>query len=136
MDEENDNSPKSITTELKVYMHCDACERSVRCSIKKIKGVETVEVDRDENKVTVTGDFEPKEVLKKIKKKTGKKAEILIPEENEEEYKGEEPYVPYDDDDPVLDQEGAVAHEFQNHGLERCDLHYFDDENTEACRIM
>ncbi|XP_062227416.1 heavy metal-associated isoprenylated plant protein 19-like [Phragmites australis] len=130
MDEENASVKNSVTTELKVYMHCDSCERSVRRAIEKIEGVETIEVDRSENKVTVTGEFEPKKLLKKIKKKTGKKAEILIPEENEEECKGEEPYAPYDD--PVLDREAFATHEFQNHGLERWDLHYFDDENTEA----
>ncbi|RLM65235.1 hypothetical protein C2845_PM16G11670 [Panicum miliaceum] len=80
MDEENET--KSITIELKVYMHCDACERKVRRTINKVEGVETVEVDREEKRVTVTGDFEPEKVVKKIKKKTGKKAEILIPEED------------------------------------------------------
>ncbi|TVU15335.1 hypothetical protein EJB05_38851 [Eragrostis curvula] len=68
-------------------MHCDACERLVRRSVKKIEGVEAVEVDREENKVTVTGDFKTEKLLKKIKKKTGKRAEILVPEENEEEGK-------------------------------------------------
>ncbi|XP_066343565.1 copper transport protein ATX1-like isoform X1 [Miscanthus floridulus] len=95
MDEENDSSTKSITIEMKVYMHCDACERKVRRTISKVEGVETIEVDREENKVTVTGDFEPEKVVKKIKKKTRKKAEILAPEENEEEGNGEETYVPY-----------------------------------------
>jgi copper chaperone CopZ len=103
---------QSITVEVRVYMHCDACERSVRRTIKKIDGktenyaqetptefqacscdvtgseftnhrsvgVDTVEVDRDENKITVARDFKAHKLLKKIKKKTGKKAEILVPE--------------------------------------------------------
>ncbi|RLN22709.1 hypothetical protein C2845_PM07G22140 [Panicum miliaceum] len=135
MDEENET--KSITIELKVYMHCDACERKVRRTINKVEGVETVEVDREENKVTVTGDFEPEKVVKKIKKKTGKKAEILVPEEDEEEEGvGQETYhVPYED--PVLHPDDAdVPCEFRSYRLERWDFHYFDDENAQSCMVM
>ncbi|XP_066347415.1 heavy metal-associated isoprenylated plant protein 19-like isoform X1 [Miscanthus floridulus] len=136
MDEENDSSTKSITMEMKVYMHCDACEKKVRRTISKVKGVETIEVDREENKVTVTGDFEPEKVVKKIKKKTGKKAEIMAPEENEdEEGNGEETYVPYGD--PLLYPADAdVPDEFQSYRPERWNFHYFDDENAQACMVM
>ncbi|CAL5016077.1 unnamed protein product [Urochloa decumbens] len=168
MDEENASSTKSITIELKVYMHCDACERKVRRTINKVEGeevterkkyfsliirlfvlvttfwcpslgVETVEIDREENKVTVTGDFEPEKVVKKIKKKTGKKAEILIPEEDEaeEEGVGQEPYVPYYYENPVLYPEDAdVPDEFRSYKPETWNLHYFDDENAQACMVM
>lgn len=51
-------------------------------------------MDREQNKFTVTGDFKTDELQKKIKKKTGKRAEILVPEEIEEEVKGEEPHAP------------------------------------------
>ncbi|CAN6235542.1 unnamed protein product [Urochloa humidicola] len=139
MDEENASSTKSIAIELKVYMHCDACERKVRRTINKVEGVETVEIDREENKVTVTGDFEPEKVVKKIKKKTGKKAEILIPEEDEaeEEGVGQEPYVPYYYDNPVLYPEDAdVPDEFRSYKQESWNLHYFDDENAQACMVM
>ncbi|RLM73287.1 hypothetical protein C2845_PM15G13420 [Panicum miliaceum] len=135
MDEENET--KSITIELKVYMHCDACERKVRRTINKVEGVETVEVDREENKVTVTGDFEPEKVVKKIKKKTGKKAEIMVPEEDEEEEDvGQEPYhVPYED--PVLYPDDAdVPYEFRSYRPERWDFHHFDDENAQSCMVM
>lgn len=103
-----------------------------------VAGVETVEVDRDENKVTVTGDFKAEKVLRKIKKKTGKKAEILLPdpeEENHEEEKQEpddDAYAPYGRQAPDMD--AVLGNEFQR--PPRWDLHYFDDENTEACRIM
>lgn len=100
-------------------------------------GVETIEVDREENKVTVTGDFEPEKVVRKIKKKTGKKAEILVPEENEEEeeVKGEETYVPYGD--PLLyPDDSDVPDEFQSYRPDRWNFHYFDDENAQACMVM
>ncbi|PWZ36589.1 Heavy metal-associated isoprenylated plant protein 20 [Zea mays] len=145
MDEENDgstqshtvcfflSSAKSITVEMKVYMHCDACERKVRRTISKVEGVGTVEVDREENKVTVTGDFEPEKVVRKIRKKTGKKAEILVPEENEEdEGNGEETYVPY----PLLYPDADIPDEFQTYRPERWNFHYFDDENSQACTVM
>jgi hypothetical protein len=101
--------------------------------------VETVEVDREENKVTVTGDFEPEKVVKKIRKKTGKKAEILIPEEDEEEQEGvgQEPYVPYPYDNPALYPEDEdVPDEFRSYRPERWNFHYFDDENAQACMVM
>uniref|UniRef100_A0ACD5V4U7 Uncharacterized protein n=1 Tax=Avena sativa TaxID=4498 RepID=A0ACD5V4U7_AVESA len=140
MGEENAASTNSITVDVRVYMHCDACERSVRRTIKKIDGVETVEVDRDENKITVTGDFKAHKLLKKIKKKTGKKAEILVPEPepevNEEENKEEAEGVhfPYSYSQPAPDMDVVPGKEFLRPA--RWDLHYFDDENTEACRIM
>jgi copper chaperone CopZ len=160
---------QSITMEMKVYMHCDACEKKVRRTISKVEGeevirklllqasavqlayvsvparndvssslsvgVETIKVDREENKVTVTGDFEPEKVVKKIKK-AGKKAEILAPEENEdEEGNGEETYVPYGD--PLLYPAYAdVPDEFQSYRPERWNFHYFDDENAQACMVM
>ncbi|CAL5068727.1 unnamed protein product [Urochloa decumbens] len=151
MDEENASSMKvsvpmkllgefreSITIELKVYMHCDACERKVRRTINKVEGVEAVEIDREENKVTVTGDFDPEKVVKKIKKKAGKKAEILIPKEDEEEEDvGQEPYVPYYYENPVLYPDDAdVPDEFRSYRPESWNFHYFDDENAQACMVM
>ena len=101
-------------------------------------GVETVEVDREENKITVTGDFKAHKLLKKIKKKTGKKAEILVPdpaevnEEEKQEDQAEDVHAPYGDPAPGMDV--VLGNEFLRPA--RWDLHYFDDENTEACRIM
>nr|CAB3485039.1 unnamed protein product [Digitaria exilis] len=136
MDEES--TTKSITIELKVYMHCDACERKVRRVVNKVEGVETVEIDREENKVTVTGDFEPEKVVKKIKRKTGKRAEILIPEEDEEEEgMGQEPYcVPYYEEPVPLYPEDDVPDEFRSYRPESWNYHYFDDENAQACLVM
>ncbi|KAG8082570.1 hypothetical protein GUJ93_ZPchr0014g46660 [Zizania palustris] len=142
MEEENSSSTSSVKLELKVYMHCDACERSVRRTVKNIDGVEKVELDREENKVTVTGDFEPEKVLKKIKKKTGKKAEILVPEEDDEVEEectavGHFAHAPYYDLVP-LDEGGGedVDHQLQSPARWQWDIHSFDDENTQGCRVM
>ncbi|CAN1191104.1 Heavy metal-associated isoprenylated plant protein 23 [Linum perenne] len=69
------------TVELKVRMDCDGCELKVKNSLSSMSGVKSVEINRKQQKVTVTGYVEPHKVLKKAKS-TGKRAEIW-------------PYVPY-----------------------------------------
>ncbi|CAO2816251.1 unnamed protein product [Amaranthus hypochondriacus] len=68
--------------EIKVKLDCDGCERRVRNSVAHIKGVKSVEINRKINKITVTGNVEPKRVLHKVKS-TGKFAEFW-------------PFVPYE----------------------------------------
>ncbi|KAM7275072.1 hypothetical protein ACFE04_016938 [Oxalis oulophora] len=69
------------TVELKIKMDCDGCERKVKNALSSLSGVKSVEINRKQHKVTVTGYVEASKVLKKAKS-TGKKAEIW-------------PYVPY-----------------------------------------
>ncbi|CAM8953651.1 unnamed protein product [Rhodiola kirilowii] len=69
------------TVEIKVKMDCDGCERKVRNAVTYMKGVKSVDVNRKQSKVTVTGYVEPHKVLHKIKN-TGKRAEFW-------------PYIPY-----------------------------------------
>eukprot|EP01018_Ginkgo_biloba_P002138 Gb_00188 [translate_table: standard] len=64
-----------------VLMDCDGCERKVKNVVSSMSGVKSVDVNKKQQKVTVTGYVEPHKVLKKVKG-TGKKAEIW-------------PYVPY-----------------------------------------
>ncbi|WP_411024843.1 heavy-metal-associated domain-containing protein, partial [Salmonella sp. s57610] len=69
------------TVDIKVKMDCDGCERRVRNFVSSMKGVKSVEVNRKQSRVTVSGYVEPNKVLKKVKS-TGKIAEFW-------------PYVPY-----------------------------------------
>ncbi|KAJ0988379.1 hypothetical protein J5N97_006735 [Dioscorea zingiberensis] len=69
------------TVELKVRMDCEGCELKIKKLLSSMKGVESVEVIRKQQKVTVIGFVEPNKVLKKVVS-TGKKAEMW-------------PYVPY-----------------------------------------
>ncbi|KAL8472048.1 hypothetical protein ACS0TY_029322 [Phlomoides rotata] len=69
------------TVNLKVRMDCDGCELKVKKTLSSLSGVKSVEINRKQQKVTVTGYVEASKVLKKAKS-TGKKAEIW-------------PYVPY-----------------------------------------
>ncbi|KAL9668831.1 hypothetical protein QQ045_006371 [Rhodiola kirilowii] len=62
--------------EMKVSMDCSGCENKIRKAVQKLDGVDTVEIDMDEQKVTVTGTFSDQlKVLKKVRK-TGRRAEL------------------------------------------------------------
>ncbi|CAH1427824.1 unnamed protein product [Lactuca virosa] len=69
------------TVDLKVRMDCDGCELKVKKALSSLSGVKKVEINRKQQKVTVSGYVEANKVLKKAKS-TGKKSEIW-------------PYVPY-----------------------------------------
>ncbi|XP_061342090.1 heavy metal-associated isoprenylated plant protein 26-like [Gastrolobium bilobum] len=71
------------TVEVKVKMDCEGCEKKVKKSVKGMKGVSQVEVDRKASKVTVVGYVEPSKVVARIAHRTGKRVELW-------------PYVPYD----------------------------------------
>ncbi|KAH9317573.1 hypothetical protein KI387_019342 [Taxus chinensis] len=60
--------------ELQVRMDCGGCERAVRNSLK-IKGVDSVDIDLEQQKVTVVGYVDRKKVLKAVRR-SGKKAEF------------------------------------------------------------
>uniref|UniRef100_A0A1D1Y6H2 Copper-exporting P-type ATPase A n=1 Tax=Anthurium amnicola TaxID=1678845 RepID=A0A1D1Y6H2_9ARAE len=82
------------TVELKVRMDCDGCELKVKKALSSMKGVQSVEINRKQQKVTVTGFVEASKVMKRVKS-TGKKAEIW-------------PYVPYN---PVTHPNSAQAYD-------------------------
>ncbi|KAF7135163.1 hypothetical protein RHSIM_Rhsim08G0031900 [Rhododendron simsii] len=71
------------TVEIRIKMDCHGCERKVRKSVEGMKGVSQIEVDPKQHKLTVIGYVDPKKVLKRVRHKTGKKAEMW-------------PYVPFD----------------------------------------
>ncbi|KAF8779833.1 hypothetical protein HU200_002098 [Digitaria exilis] len=60
--------------ELRVRMDCERCEREVKKALSGMRGVQHVEVSRLQQKVTVTGEVDPLEVLWRARS-TGKKAE-------------------------------------------------------------
>ncbi|CAK7345843.1 unnamed protein product [Dovyalis caffra] len=62
--------------ELKVHLHCKACEKAVRKSLCKIKGVKCVQIESISNKITVMGYMDKKVVVKAIWK-TGRRADVL-----------------------------------------------------------
>ncbi|XP_052195276.1 heavy metal-associated isoprenylated plant protein 26 [Diospyros lotus] len=71
------------TVEIRVKMDCEGCVRKVRKSVEGMKGVSQVDVDQKQHKLTATGYVDPQKVLRRVRLRTGKKAEMW-------------PYVPYD----------------------------------------
>ncbi|KAK1327203.1 Heavy metal-associated isoprenylated plant protein 26 [Acorus calamus] len=129
------NKRKPIqTVEVKVKMDCDGCERRVRNAVRSMKGARSVEVNRKQSKVTVTGYVTPNTVLKRVRS-TGKGAELW-------------PYVPYNlvsypYVEKVYDKKapsGYVRNAPQalpgpNDPTEKY-VSLFSDDNPNACSIM
>lgn len=123
------------TVELKTRMDCDGCELKVKKALSYMKGVQSVEINRKQNKVTVNGYVEPNKVLKRVQS-TGKKAEIwpYVPYNLVVQ-----PYVPgtYDKRAPpgyVRNLEVITA-QSQNRQEEQL-ANLFSDDNPNACSIM
>ncbi|XP_077214050.1 heavy metal-associated isoprenylated plant protein 23-like [Tasmannia lanceolata] len=124
------------TVELKVRMDCDGCELKVKKALSSMNGVQSVDINRKQQKVTVTGYVEANKVLKKVKS-TGKKAEIW-------------PYVPYnlvahpyiaqayDKKAPPGYVRNVEAIAISNIATREDDQFttMFSDENPNACSIM
>ncbi|PKA63512.1 Heavy metal-associated isoprenylated plant protein 26 [Apostasia shenzhenica] len=122
------------TVEIKVKMDCDGCERRVKNAVSSIKGITSMEVNRKQSRVTVTGHVEPRKVLRKVKS-IGKKAEMW-------------PYVPYElVAYPYVAQAydkkappGFVRYASQAlpnpNTMDETIYSLFSDENPNACSIM
>ncbi|OWM82229.1 heavy metal-associated isoprenylated plant protein 23 [Punica granatum] len=127
------------TVELKVRMDCDGCELKVKNALSSLSGAKSVEVNRKQQKVTVTGYVEASKVLKKAKS-TGKKAEIW-------------PYVPYnlvahpyaasayDKKAPPgfvrnIEASATTGTVAKFGGDDPFNVHVFSDENPNACSVM
>lgn len=147
-----------------MYMHCKACEKSVFKALRKYKGifsdkklnngckffffqsiymesfigVEEVRTDREEHKATVTGIIDdPAKILKKLKKKTGKRAEIIgivdsgaVKEASEENSVRDESSMHNVDHDV----DGNVNDGLNENPVINFDM--FSEENPNACLIM
>ncbi|KAL4366277.1 hypothetical protein GQ457_05G015030 [Hibiscus cannabinus] len=124
------------TVELKVRMDCDGCELKVKKTLSSLTGVESVNINRKHQKVTVTGYVEANKVLKRARS-TGKMAEIW-------------PYVPYNlvaqpYSAPAYDKKAPpgyvrkVDNSVSTATVTRYEDPYislFSDENPNACSVM
>jgi len=54
--------------ELKVGMHCERCIKAIKKAIKTIDDMESYQLETETNKVTVTGNVTPEEVVKALHK--------------------------------------------------------------------
>ncbi|CAA7391423.1 unnamed protein product [Spirodela intermedia] len=129
------------TVEIKVKMDCEGCEKRVRDSVTGMKGVTDVVVERKKSKLTVTGFVDPVKVLKRVCRKSKKKAELwpFIPYTMVDH-----PYAPgvYDRKAPAGYVRNAAAVNPQISELARAGseeqgyISAFSDENPNACAIM
>ncbi|KAL6587829.1 hypothetical protein OROMI_000807 [Orobanche minor] len=60
--------PKEITVSIKVLVPCTGCWNKVHKAVKTTTGVKVFNFDEKSNKLTVTGMFNPKEVLTRVQK--------------------------------------------------------------------
>ncbi|KAM5569120.1 heavy metal-associated isoprenylated plant protein 19 [Rosa sericea] len=124
----NEQETKVVVAEFKVSMHCNACERIVAKTLLKIKGVEKFATDMNNHKVVVTGKIDPEKVLKKLRKKTRKKVEIIDDKEEK----------PKDASDEGYRARPLIVHPLMFDCCKESDqlLMMFSDENPNACSIM
>ncbi|PIA31020.1 hypothetical protein AQUCO_05300092v1 [Aquilegia coerulea] len=117
------NKRATVVVEYKISMYCKACERTIAQVISKFKGVETFTTDMIKHRVTVKGRIPPEKLLKKLKKETGKKVEIVVPSDASKSNAGDNDKR---ESTPVLFDERGESPLFT----------MFSDENPNACSIM
>ncbi|KAI5075297.1 hypothetical protein GOP47_0009373 [Adiantum capillus-veneris] len=134
--------------EMLVRMDCKGCERTVRKSLSRIRGIESVEVDMNLNKVTVRGYVDRMMVLRAIRR-AGKKAEFWNPTHQPDYYL----HLPnaYGYDYPNHSHAFESTYNYERHGYNVPYSHYysqylnrpqdgvstlFSDDNPNSCSVM
>ncbi|WOL06148.1 heavy metal-associated isoprenylated plant protein 21 [Canna indica] len=130
------------TVELRVRMCCTGCERVVKHALHKLRGVDSVEVELEMEKVTVTGYVDRNKVLKEVRR-SGKKAEFWPNPDQPLYFTSEKNY--FYDDDAFRESYNYWRHGYNgdNHGHiptpQRGDhpvSNIFNDDDVNACTIM
>ncbi|XP_009782177.1 heavy metal-associated isoprenylated plant protein 19-like [Nicotiana tabacum] len=132
--EQHKIAPKVVDVEFKISMYCEGCEKQVAKAISKIKGVEEFMTDMNKHKVVVKGRINADKMLKKLKKKTGKRVEMLTKKE-ENKKKGEEKEGDLSSFEAISPRQvaDALILEFTGDSMLYT---MFSDENANACSIM
>ncbi|KAI4312787.1 hypothetical protein MLD38_037579 [Melastoma candidum] len=132
------------TVELKVRMCCEGCERVVKNAIHKLRGVDSVEVNLELEKVTVVGYVDRNKVLKAVRR-AGKRAEFW-PYPNPPLY-----FTSSKDYFRDTTSEFKESYNYYRHGYNLGDRHgnipvthrgddrisnLFNDDNVKACSVM
>ncbi|KAL5703896.1 hypothetical protein ACHQM5_022389 [Ranunculus cassubicifolius] len=124
------------TVSLKVKMDCDGCEKKVYKALSSMKGVQSVDINRKQRKVTVTGYNDSKKLINEVKS-IGKNAVVW-------------PYVPFNHVAQPYITKDIYDKKAPPGCVKRCeasDTGYmigqespyfatFSDENVNACTIM
>ncbi|XP_010525447.1 PREDICTED: heavy metal-associated isoprenylated plant protein 20 [Tarenaya hassleriana] len=119
--------------ELLVDMDCKGCEKKVRRAISKLDGVDMVEIDMENQKVTVTGYVDRMKVLRTVRR-TGRTAEFWpFPYNGEYTYPYASEYV---DQQTAFNGYSPDSKPHSNILDEKTLYHLFSDDNVHACAIM
>ncbi|XP_076917142.1 heavy metal-associated isoprenylated plant protein 8-like [Bidens hawaiensis] len=78
--QKSDKNNKAGTIVLGVYLHCQGCVETLVKSLRGFEGVEEVEINAKDHRVTVKGkSADPVRVAERVKRKTGKHVDIIFP---------------------------------------------------------
>ncbi|KAL0749372.1 hypothetical protein Bca101_031375 [Brassica carinata] len=132
------------TVDLKVRMCCTGCVRIVRKAISKLRGVDSVEVEREMGRVRVVGYVDRNKVLKAVRR-AGKRAEFWPYPEPPLYFTSTQNYFV----DPS--KEFKESYNYYRHGYNGTEQHgnipvgsrgddrvsnMFNDDNVNACSVM
>ncbi|CAH2070915.1 unnamed protein product [Thlaspi arvense] len=132
------------TVDLKVRMCCTGCVRIVRNAISKLRGVDSVDVEREMGRVRVVGYIDRNKVLKAVRR-AGKRAEFWPYPEPPLYFTSTQNYFV----DPS--KEFKESYNYYRHGYNGTEQHgnipvgcrgddrvsnMFNDDNVNACRLM
>ncbi|KAF9600907.1 hypothetical protein IFM89_013814 [Coptis chinensis] len=132
------------TVELQVRMCCTGCERVVRNAILKLRGVDSIEVNLEMEKVTVIGYVDPHKVLKAVRR-SGKRAEFW-PSPNPPLY-----FTSANNYFKDMTNDYKESYNYYRHGYNVGEKHgnllvtsrgddkvsnMFNDDNVNACHVM
>ncbi|OMO76256.1 hypothetical protein CCACVL1_15809 [Corchorus capsularis] len=143
--------------EMRVHMDCEGCATKIKKALGKLKGIDSVDIDMDIQKVTVIGwaAADQKKILKTVRR-TGRRAELWpYPYNPQNQF-----YYEYYQSQPITSSTttyhakgGLSSYNYYKHGYDGHDHGYyqpppystlvdeeasavFSDENPHACSIM
>ncbi|KAL6007443.1 hypothetical protein ACLOJK_032940 [Asimina triloba] len=98
---------KIQTCVLKVNLHCDGCKQKVKKLLQKIEGVYTVNIDAEQQKVTVSGNVDSAVLIKKLVR-AGKHAEFWSPQKSNQNKKPQQAQCIKDEKNSKEQKQGLI----------------------------
>ncbi|CAA0842494.1 Heavy metal transport/detoxification superfamily protein [Striga hermonthica] len=139
-DEVKKETIRTIT--MKVYLHCDQCEREARKRLMMHKGIHNVKTDIKAQRITVEGVLEPEKLVTYMRKRVHKYAELIVTEKKKEENKEKGKGLEENSKSIVQFKEVNKVEAKNKEGEVAYFIHYvyapqmFSDENPNACSIL
>jgi copper chaperone CopZ len=136
--------------EMEVHMDCNGCEGKIREALCNLQGVETIDIDMQKQKVTVSGYADQMTVLNAVRR-TGKKAQFWPYPDNTHYQSYVSQYHYQQSSSLAASTYNYEAHAYNNetvHGYDQSELpsssaimddratSLFSDENPHACSVM